>query len=204
MLCPRGFLLVRNMRTGDLAPFFLKVREQDIIWESGSGPIFASDDSAAKSASATPANRISRKSSSGSDLIDTEITDDGWTYETHTVGNRLYADGRIRVNDFVFITTKKEIAIIDLPFGVNADTSSVIVSKISGTMGGETDVIGAAWNPYQILEESIISARFVNKNEVGLSTQLEVSLFNPAADFTADALNEAWMDVCIHIAGYTV
>ena len=196
MLCPRGFLLVRNMRTGDLAPFFLKVREQDIIWESG--------DSAAKSANATSVNRVSRKSSSGSDLIDTEITDDGWTYETHTVGNRLYADGRVRVNDFVFITTKKEIAIIDLPFGVNADTSSVIVSKISGTMGGETDTVGAAWNPYQILEESVISARFVNKNEVGLSTQLEVSLFNPAADFTADALNEAWMDVCIHIAGYTV
>ena len=199
MLCPRGFLLVRNMRTGDLAPFFLKVREQDIIWESGTSSTFTSDNSAAKSA-----NRVSRKSSSGSDLIDTEITDDGWTYETHTVGNRLYADGRIRVNDFVFITTKKEIAIIDLPFGVNADTSSVIVSKISGTMGGETDAVGAAWNPYRILEESIISARFVNKNEVGLSTQLEVSLFNPAADFTADALNEAWMDVCIHIAGYTV
>ena len=199
MLCPRGFLLIRNMRTGDLAPFFIKVREEDIIWSDGTGPIFASE---------VPGiglkNTVSRSSSSGSDIIDTTVTDDGWVFETHSFGNRIYADGRLTVADFSYISTKKEVVVINLPFSVNYKTSSLIVSKITGTESGASDASASEWKPYDLIEESFIEARFINANENELSSQIEIALINPNADFVAEALNNMNMDVCIHISGFTV
>ena len=198
MLCPRGFLLIRNMRTGDLAPFFIKVREEDIIWSDGS-PIFASE-----VAGIGLKNIVSRSSSSGSDMINTTVTDDGWVFETHSFGNRIYADARITVADFNYISTKKEVIVINLPFSVNYKTSSLIVSKITGTESGASDASASEWKPYDLIEESFIEARFINANENELSSQIEIALINPNADFVAEALNNMNMDVCIHIAGFTV
>ena len=199
MLCPRGFLLIRNMRTGDLAPFFIKVREEDIIWSDGTGPIFASE-----VAGIGLKNIVSRSSSSGSDMIDTTVTDDGWVFETHSFGNRIYADARITVADFNYISTKKEVVVVNLPFSVNYKTSSLIVSKITGTESGDSDASASEWNPYDLIEESFIEARFINANENELSSQIEIALINSNADFVAEALNNMNMDVCIHIAGFTV
>lgn len=199
MLCPRGFLLIRNMRTGDLAPFFIKVREEDIIWSDGTGPIFASE-----VAGIGLKNIVSRSSSSGSDMIDTTVTDDGWVFETHSFGNRIYADARITVADFNYISTKKEVVVVNLPFSVNYKTSSLIVSKITGTENGASDASASEWNPYDLIEESFIEARFINANENELSSQIEIALINSNADFVAEALNNMNMDVCIHISGFTV
>ena len=139
-----------------------------------------------------------------SDIINTTVTDDGWVFETHSFGNRIYADGRLTVADFNYISTKKEVVVINLPFSVNYKTSSLIVSKITGTESGDSDASASEWNPYDLIEESFIEARFINANENMLSSQIEIALINPNADFVAEALNNMNMDVCIHIAGFTV
>lgn len=104
-ICQRGFLMVRNMRTGDISPFFLKVREQDIIWK----------------------DQVPTRD----DVVDNKITDN-WLIETHTYLNRASMSKRTVIPALTYVSTRKATGTITLPMKVNATTSAVLISKESG------------------------------------------------------------------------
>ena len=105
MICQRGFLMVRNMRTGNISPFFLKVREQDIIWKD--------------------------QLPTRDDIVDNKITDD-WLIETHTLLNRATLSKRTVIPALTYVSTRKVTGVLTLPMKVNATSSTVIVTKESG------------------------------------------------------------------------
>lgn len=105
-ICPRGFLMTRNMRTGEVRPFFIKVREQDIVWKD---------------------QAVTRD-----DIVVNALTeDDGWNYETHTLNNRVQMNNVLSIPEMTFVSTRKTTVTIDLPLSVNASTSGVFITKDS-------------------------------------------------------------------------
>lgn len=92
MICPRGFLLIRNMQSGELRPFFLKVREEDIIRRG--------DIDAEVSDRVTPSY------------------DNGWFIEKHTAYNRINMYRRLAVPQLTRSSTRKASTTISLPEGV--------------------------------------------------------------------------------------
>lgn len=106
-ICQRGFLMVRNMRTGDISPFFLKVREQDIIWKD--------------------------QLPTRDDVENNEISDE-WLVETHTLLNRASLSKRTVIPALSYVSTRKAVGTLNLPMKVNATTSTVLISKESNDM----------------------------------------------------------------------
>lgn len=103
-ICQRGWLMVRNMRTGDMSPFFIKVREQDIVWK----------------------DQVPTRD----DIVDNKISGD-WLIETHTLLNRVIASCRTAIPALTYVSTRIATATISLPFKAKAATSMIQVSKES-------------------------------------------------------------------------
>lgn len=103
--CPRGFLFVRNMRTGDIVPFFIRVREEDIVWTSD------------VSAMAAEAKYIE--------------ADNTWDYEVDTTYNRIKMFKGINVSELTYISTRKATFNINLPAFVNIARSGAFITKKS-------------------------------------------------------------------------
>lgn len=104
-ICPRGFMMIRNMRTGEVRPFFIKVREQDIIWKD---------------------QAVTRD-----DIVVNEMSDDGWNYETHTLNNRVQMYKVVELTSLTYVSTRKATVTITLPVNVNASTSGSFFTKNS-------------------------------------------------------------------------
>ena len=100
----RGFLMVRNMKTGEVRPFFLKVREQDIVWKD------------------QPATR--------DDIIETKMVNK-WLCETHTLLKRIILKRRLALPTLTFVNTRKATCTITLPKKINASSSVLHIIKES-------------------------------------------------------------------------
>ena len=155
--CPRGFLMVRNMRTGAVVPFFIKVREQDIIWESDVAAL----------------NAVAAYS---------EI-DDTWDYDVDTTTNRVEMFKVLSITDLTFVSTRKATLTITLPVSVNATTSGTFITKESNdtTVLENTMVEGRFINSddsglSNILQITFISVNgeFTSSNVTNLSGNLNI------------------------------
>lgn len=104
MLCPRGFLLTMNMRTGDLRPFFLHVREEDIIWK----------------------DQVATRD----DIVEVK-EEASWLIETHTLLNRAYLNARLAFPTLTYVSTKKVTMSFNLPVALNASKSTITINKES-------------------------------------------------------------------------
>ena len=102
MICPRGFLLIRNMQSGELRPFFIKVREEDII----------------------------KRGETDAEISDrvTPSYDNGWFIEKHTAYNRVNMYKRFAVPQLTRVSTRKAYATINLPEGILPDSAVISVS----------------------------------------------------------------------------
>lgn len=157
MKCPRGFLMVRNMRTGDLRPFFIKVREQDIIWK---------DEAATRD-----------------DIVENGVTGDGWLYETHTLLDRVQLSIHTTIPKLTYVNSRKITATITLPYRINALKSTIIINKFSnGAMLLENSNIEAtlsnpdASNLTDVLDITIVnpSGEFTSSNVAGISGMMNI------------------------------
>mgnify|MGYP007031478246 CR=1 FL=1 len=101
----RGFLMLRNMKTGDTRPFFIKVREEDIIWKD--------------------------QAATRDDIVETKMTK-GWFCETHSLLKRICLRRRLALPTLTFVNTRKATCTITLPKKINASTSVLHVIKESG------------------------------------------------------------------------
>lgn len=104
MLCPRGFLITRNVRTGEMRPFFIKVREDDIVWKGAEGET--------------------------ADIIKAGLTD-GWLWETHSKLNRVSLKKKITIPVLTQVSTRVATFTVKLPKDVRADNAVIIAGKNS-------------------------------------------------------------------------
>ena len=155
--CPRGFLFVRNMRTGDIVPFFIRVREEDIIWTSD------------VSALTTEAGYVEN--------------DNTWDYEVDTTYNRIKMFKGINVSDLTYISTRKATFNINLPTFVNIARSGAFITKKSNDISViENSMVEAKFinanesglsNTLQVTFISI-NGEFTSSNVINLDFNLDV------------------------------
>ena len=107
MHCPRGFILVRNMRTGDIRPFFVKVREEDII-------------------------RAGETEAAQSDRVTFSYTNSNWLIEEHDVFFILNMSTIQAPSELTLVSTRIAEYTITLPEYVYAASSAILITKYSG------------------------------------------------------------------------
>jgi hypothetical protein len=105
MICPRGFILVRNMKTGDIRPFFVKVREEDII-------------------------RTGEYEAARSDRI-TFTRNGSWLIEDHDVYTIRNMSALLAPSTLTLVSTRVAQYTVTLPAYVFAADSAVLISKAS-------------------------------------------------------------------------
>lgn len=156
-ICPRGFLFARNMRTGDIVPFFVRVREEDIIWTSDVNEM------------AAEAKYIE--------------ADNTWDYELDTTYNRLKMFKVVSISDLTFVSTRKATITLALPVSVNSTKSGSFITKKSNDSSViENSLIEAKLvnedenglsNTLQITFISI-NGEFTSSNVSGLNFNLDI------------------------------
>lgn len=161
--CPRGFLMVRNMRTGDVVPFFIRVREQDIVWES---------DIAALNAVAAYSE-----------------VDDSWDYDVNTTTKRVEMFKVVSVSDLTFVSTRKATLTVTLPMSLNASTSGAFITKDS--------------NDTTVLENAMVEGKFINIDDGGLSSTLQITFISINGEFTSSNVTGLTASLNILINGFT-
>lgn len=102
--CSRGFLMVENRKTGEVKPFFIKVREEDIIWK----------------------DQVATRD----DIVETNIIN-SWLCETHSYLKRIILKRRLALPELQYVGTRKVTSTVTLPKKIKAETSVIHVIKES-------------------------------------------------------------------------
>lgn len=156
--------MTRNMKTGDMKPFFLKIREEDIIWK----------------------DQVATRD----DIVDNQITLDGWEYETHTYLNRVIMNTRMAMPVFTYDSQRRAYATITLPLSVNVDTAAVFINKYSDEI--------------RVLENCNLEGHLINENTTtNLSNTLELILSSANGELTETNLVTMSGILSIFIKGFS-
>lgn len=100
----RGFLMVRDPESGNLVPFFVKVREEDILNYSGQ----------------TRNDEITGDSS-------------GWKYVTHSLSTdkRIHLSRRFPLDGLTYVRENNCYVKVSIPFKLSVNDTTILIGKES-------------------------------------------------------------------------